>query len=105
MDGELLKLIPEMGSPALAAVLMFWALRYVITSTDRRAQADRELFKDQFDSMRATFQEVSRSNREAHEREIRELTIDFKECIRQTTQSQADLTSEIRRLRSASNAH
>ena len=102
-DETLIKLLSEMGSTGLAAVLMFWALRYVIKSSNDRAEADRELFSTHFDAIRGSYEELSKSERESHEREIRDLCSDFKLCVERMSSSTGDLADQVRHMRNASN--
>ena len=104
-DEALIKMLTDAGSTGLAAVLMFAALRYVITSSNARAAADRELFATQFDALRSSYEDLTRNERECHERELRELTGDFKLCIERMSSTSSDVADELRRMRAASNAH
>jgi hypothetical protein len=105
MDDVILKLLPDLGSAGLAAVLMFGALRYVVTSCNTRAESDRELFKAQYDALRGSYERLTREERASHEREMTALTGDFKICIERLSSSSSDIADQVRRLRSGSGAH
>ena len=97
MDELMVKVLTDLGGAGLAAVLMFAALRYVINSCGKRADADRELFTVQFDLLRQSYESLCREDRESHEREIKHLAQDFKICVERMTSSMQDIRAELRR--------
>jgi len=99
MDIDLIKFLTEMGSTGLAAGLMFLALRYTISASSLRATEDREAFTQAFENLRKSHEMLCREERSTHERELTELTGEFRVACDRLQSSTQTLTGAIEAIR------